>query len=80
MRKEFSKPTPEVLAMIRRSKEEVAKESFRNMLCPYCHHRVLVVYNDATGHVQAKYKVCGNETIFDLINMRKVQPLWFRAS
>ena len=80
MRKEFSKPTHEVLAMIRRSKEEVAKESFRNMLCPYCHHRVLVVYNDATGHVQAKCKVCGNETIFDLINMRKVQPLWFRAS
>jgi len=80
LRKEFSKPTPEVLAMIRRAKEDVAKESSRNMLCPYCHHRVLVVYNDATGHVQAKCKVCGNETIFDLINMRKVQPLWFRAS
>lgn len=80
MRREFSKPTPEVLAMIRRSAEDAAEVPFRNVFCPYCHHRILVVYNDATGHVQAKCKVCGNETIFDLKNMRKVQPLWFRAS
>lgn len=80
MKRKFSKPTPEVLALIKRSEQDTVEISFRNVLCPYCHHRALVVYDDATGHVQAKCKVCGSETIFDLKNMRKVQPLWFRAS
>lgn len=80
MRKTVVKPTPEILAQIRKSEHDVINIPFRNMFCPYCHHRILVVYNDASGHVQAKCKLCGNETIFDLKSMRQVQTLWFRAS
>lgn len=41
--------------------------------CPYCKHNSIIVFEDTRGHVQAKCKVCGRETVFDVLSMRKLQ-------
>ena len=30
------------------------------------------VFEDSRGHIQAKCKACGRETVFDVINMRRL--------
>ena len=79
MKRKFEPPTSEMMGKIRRAQEDTDGLKTRNLLCPYCRHRSIVVYEDARGHIKAKCKVCGQETIFDLVNMRRPRPLHFRV-
>lgn len=74
MRKQFVPLTEEMLAKIRKSESDVASQKQRSLVCPYCKHRSIVVFEDTRGHVQAKCKVCGKETVFDVLNMRRARP------
>ncbi len=59
--------SPDVLAKIRRLKNEVEGMETKNLYCPYCNHRAFVVYQDARGHVQTRCKKCGQEAIFNVV-------------
>ena len=43
------------------------------MKCPYCGHNSIAVFEDTKGHVQAKCKACGRETVFDVLSMRRLK-------
>lgn len=72
MKREFVPPTPDMMDKIRQAEAAVAGHGCRSMKCPYCHHRSIIVFDDARGHIQSKCKVCGRETVFDLVNMRRI--------
>ena len=59
--------SPDVLAKIKRLKNEVEGMETKNLNCPYCNHRAFVVYEDARGHLQSKCKKCGQEAIFNVV-------------
>ncbi len=57
---------------------EVAKKKTINqrrkiIICPYCRFNLVFVFEDATGHIQAKCKYCGRETIFNLSTSAKAK-------
>ncbi len=64
-------PSPEMQAKIRRAVEAVRNQPRRVIKCPYCSHSGLIVFADATGHVQTKCKLCDREVILDVVNMRR---------
>lgn len=39
----------------------------------YCGHNSIAVFEDTRGHVQAKCKACGRETVFDVLSMRRLK-------
>lgn len=60
---------------IKRARKAIAEQEPRVIKCPYCHHNSIVVFSDTRGHVQTKCKVCGKETVFDVLEMRRVRRL-----
>ena len=54
--------------MLKERKDEL---EFANE-CPYCNSKSIRVFEDTRGHVQTKCKVCGKETVFDVLSMRRV--------
>ena len=56
-----SEPSPEMQEKIRRARCAIVNQKMRMVKCPYCR-----------GHIQAKCKACGRETVFDVINMRRL--------
>ena len=50
----------------------IASQKRRTMECPYCHHNTIIVFEDTRGHVQAKCKLCGRETVFNVLSMRRL--------
>lgn len=69
----ISEPSDEMMGKIVRAREAIAEQEPRTIRCPYCHHSSIVVFGDTRGHVQAKCKVCGKETVFDVLEMRRVR-------
>ena len=67
-----TEPSAEMQMKIRRARIAIASQKRRTMECPYCHHNTIIVFEDTRGHVQAKCKLCGRETVFDVINMRRL--------
>ena len=65
-------PSPEMLVKIRRARIAIASQKRRTMECPYCHHNTIIVFEDTRGHVQAKCKLCGRETVFNVLSMRRL--------
>ncbi len=65
------KPSDEMLTKIRNARDAILCQRSRIIRCPYCRHNTIVVYDDARGHIQAKCKMCGKETVFDVVNMRR---------
>jgi len=59
--------SPDVLAKIRRLKNEVEGMETKSLYCPYCNHRAFVVFQDARGHIQTRCKKCGQEAIFNVV-------------
>ena len=57
---------------IRRARIAIASQKRRTMECPYCHHNTIIVFEDTRGHVQAKCKLCGRETVFNVLSMRRL--------
>ena len=56
----------------RRGGGAIVNQKMRMVKCPYCGHNAIAVFEDSRGHIQAKCKACGRETVFDVINMRRL--------
>ena len=57
---------------IRKARSAIVNQKMRMVKCPYCGHNAIAVFEDSRGHIQAKCKACGRETVFDVINMRRL--------
>ena len=66
-------PSEEMMLKIRKARNDIATQKPRIVKCPYCQHNSIVVFEDTRGHVQAKCKICGRETVFDVISMRRLR-------
>jgi DNA-directed RNA polymerase subunit RPC12/RpoP len=64
-------PDTELSAKIRQARRAVTDRKSRYLLCPYCSHKVVQIFDDACGHLEAKCSKCGRRTVFDLISMRR---------
>lgn len=69
----YAVPSPELMMKVRRARAAVDSQKQRKIRCPYCHHNTIVVFEDTRGHVQSKCKLCGNETVFDVLSMRRMR-------
>lgn len=63
----------EMICKIRRARDAIAGQKSRYVKCPYCCHNAILVFEDATGHIQAKCKNCGKETVYDVLSMRRTK-------
>ena len=66
-------PSEEMKQKIRRARIAVATQQRRFILCPYCQHKSIAVFEDTRGHVQTKCKSCGKEIVIDVLSMRKLR-------
>lgn len=66
-------PSVEMQHKIQRARRAIASQKMRMVLCPYCKHNAIAVFEDTRGHVQTKCKRCGRETVFDVMSMRRAQ-------
>lgn len=69
----YAVPSPELMMKVRRARAAVASQKQRKIRCSYCHHNTIVVFEDTRGHVQSKCKLCGTETVFDVLSMRRMR-------
>ena len=69
----MTEPSDEMMAKIRMACNAIASQKPRMVKCPYCKHNSIIVFEDTRGHVQAKCKACGRETVFDVLSMRRFQ-------
>ena len=69
----MTEPSAEMLVKIRMARNAIASQKPRMVKCPYCKHNSIIVFEDTRGHVQAKCKACGRETVFDVHSMRRFQ-------
>jgi len=75
----IQEPTEEMQQKIIRARMAVAAQQRRYILCPYCKHKSIGVFEDTRGHVQTKCKNCGKEIVFDVLNMRRLPyPIRFK--
>ena len=70
-----SEPSAEMQIKIIRAKDAVASQKPRIVGCPYCRHNSIIVFEDTRGHVQTKCKACGRETVFNVLEMRRLRRL-----
>ena len=68
-----TEPSLEMQEKIKRARHAIASQKTRMGKCPYCQHNTIVVFEDTRGHVQAKCKRCGRETVFDVLSMRRLR-------
>jgi len=68
----IKEPSLEMQVKIRRARDAIASQKPRAIKCPYCQRNSIVVFGDTRGHVQAKCKCCGKETVFDVLSMRRI--------
>ena len=69
----ITEPSAEMLVKIRMARNAIASQKPRMVKCPYCKHNSIIVFEDTRGHVQAKCKACGRETVFDVLSLRRFQ-------
>ena len=70
-----SEPSAEMQIKIIRAKDAIASQRPRIVRCPYCRHNSIIVFEDTRGHVQTKCKACGRETVFNVLEMRRLRRL-----
>lgn len=70
-----SEPSAEMQIKIIRAKDAIASQKPRIVRCPYCRHNSIIVFEDTRGHVQTKCKACGRETVFNVLEMRRLRRL-----
>ena len=68
-----SEPSAEMQMKIQRARHAISSQKMRMVKCPYCGHNSIAVFEDTRGHVQAKCKLCGRETVFDVLSMRRLK-------
>lgn len=66
----ISEPSEEMMEKIRKARHAIANQKTRMVKCPFCGHNSIAVFEDTRGHVQAKCKLCGRETVFDVLSIR----------
>ena len=66
-----------VLANIRKHSQGAENMKSRTLKCHYCEHKAIKVFEDSRGHVQAKCKKCGEESIYNVV-LRKNGSVMFR--
>jgi len=69
----ISEPSAEMQTKIQRARRAISSQKKRMVQCPYCGHNAIAVFEDTRGHVQAKCKLCGRETVFDVLSMRRLR-------
>ena len=69
---QIQEPSEELQYKIIQARQAIATQKPRYIKCPYCRRNAIVVFEDTRGHVQTKCKACGRETVFDVVNMRKI--------
>lgn len=74
----ITEPSAEMQLKIRRACNAIATQKKRMVKCPYCQHNSIAVFEDTRGHVQAKCKRCGRETVFDVLSMRRLKLRFYR--
>ena len=67
-----SEPSAEMQMKIKMACHAISSQKMRMVKCPYCHHNSIAVFEDTRGHVQAKCKQCGRETVFNVLSMRRL--------
>ena len=68
----ISEPSEEMMEKIRKARHAIANQKTRMVKCPFCGYNSIAVFEDTRGHVQAKCKLCGRETVFDVLSMRRL--------
>lgn len=64
-------PSPELIEKMRRACTAIADQKPRELKCPYCKHRIAMIFPDTRGHLETKCEKCGRIIVFDLVNMRR---------
>ena len=54
-------------AKVRKHAEGAENLKSRTLKCHFCEHKAIKVFEDSRGHVQAKCKKCGIESIFNVV-------------
>lgn len=67
----------EILEKIRKNSAGTESLKTKNLKCPYCNHLSIVVFEDSRGHVQAKCRKCGKESIYNVM-LRRNGEVMFR--
>ena len=73
-----AEPSLEMQEKIKRARRAIVSQKTRMVKCPYCQHNAIAVFEDTRGHVQAKCKRCGRETVFDVLSMRRLKLRFYR--
>ena len=66
----IQEPSEEMKQKIIRARLAISTQKQRFLLCPYCKHKALRVFDDTRGHVEAKCTKCGlciDECSYDAI-------------
>lgn len=74
----ITEPSLEMQEKIKRARRAIVSQKTRMVKCPYCQHNAIAVFEDTRGHVQAKCKRCGRETVFDVLSMRRLKLRFYR--
>ena len=69
----IQEPSEELKQKIIRARIAISTQKQRFLLCPYCRHKAIAVFEDTRGHVEAKCSKCGRTTAFDVLNMRRLR-------
>jgi transcription elongation factor Elf1 len=68
-----TEPSAEMKMKIQMARHAISNQKMRMVKCPYCGHNSIAVFEDTRGHVQAKCKQCGRETVFNVLSMRRLR-------
>jgi len=71
-------PSPEMMQKIKKARSAISSQNPRKVQCPYCRHNTIIVFEDTKGHVQAKCSLCGKETVFDVLSMRRFRFRYYK--
>lgn len=69
----IQEPSEELREKIIRARVAISTQKQRFLLCPYCRHKSLAVFEDTRGHVEAKCSKCGRTTAFNVLSMRRLR-------
>ena len=65
----IQEPSEEMKAKIIQARMAVSSQKQRFLLCPYCKHKTIAVFEDTRGHIETKCNKCGRITAFDVLSM-----------
>ena len=59
-----------VLAKVRKHSAGTENLRKRTLVCHFCEHKAIVVFENSRGHVQTKCKKCNRESIYNVVFRR----------